>query len=322
MASREPSILVAESNGFAPQAAAMLEALGPVRFSQSGRGALIDQIANVDVLWIRLGNYIDGEILRAAPNLRVIVSPTTGLNHIDLAEAEARGIRILSLKGEIDFLKEVRATAELTIGLMLALLRHIPEATQHVQAGGWDRDLFRGSELYGKTVGVIGYGRLGRIVASLLVAFGCRVPAADPSARKRDLAPGVTLLSLDELLSKADLVTIHVNLVEKNRGFFGAEAIGQMKAGGWLINTSRGELIDEQALLTALETGRLSGAALDVLQDEHTLLDRPNPLISYAAEHPNLIITPHIGGCTVESMEKTEVFMAEKLQRLLQAEVV
>ncbi len=322
MASSEPSILVAESDRFAPQAAAMLEALGPVQFAQLGRRALIRQIANVEVLWIRLSNFIDGEILGAASNLRVIVSPTTGLNHIDLAEAEARGIRILSLRGEIDFLKEVRATAELTIGLMLAVLRQIPEAIQHVQAGGWDRDLFRGNELYGKTVGVIGYGRLGRIVASLLLAFGCKVLAADPSARKEDLAPGVTLLSQEELLSEADLVTIHVDLKEKNRGFFGAEAIRQMKAGGWLINTSRGELIDERALLTALETGRLSGAAVDVLQDEHKLLDYPNPLVSYAAEHRNLIITPHIGGCTIESMQKTEVFMAEKLQRLLQAEVI
>jgi D-3-phosphoglycerate dehydrogenase / 2-oxoglutarate reductase len=321
MASREPSILIAESNRFAPQAAAMLEALGPVRFSQLGRGALIDQIAKAEVLWIRLGNYIDGEILRAAPNLRVIVSPTTGLNHIDLAEAETRGIRILSLRGEIDFLKEVRATAELTIGLMLALLRHIPEAARHVREGGWDRDLFAGNELYGKTVGVIGYGRLGRIVASLLLAFGCKVLAADPSTRKEDLAPGVILLSQEELLSQGDLVTIHVNLNEKNRGFFGAKAIRRMKAGGWLINTSRGELIDEQALLTALETGRISGAALDVLQNEHMLLDHPNPLVAYATKHTNLIITPHIGGCTVESMQKTEVFMAEKLQRLLQAEV-
>ena len=169
---------------------------------------------------------------------------------------------------------------------------------------------------------MIGYGRLGRIVASLLLAFGCKVLAADPGARKGDIAPGVTLLPQEELLYRADLVTIHVNLTEKNRGFIGAEAIRQMKAGGWLINTSRGELMDEQALLMALETGRLSGAALDVLRDEHMPLDHPNPLVSYTAKHPNLIITPHIGGCTVESMQKTEVFMAKKLQRLLQGEVV
>ena len=135
MASSEPSILVAESDRFAPQAAAMLEALGPVRFAQLGRRALINDIADVEVLWIRLGNYIDQEILGAALALRVIVSPTTGLNHIDLAEAEARGIRVLSLRGEIDFLKEVRATAELTIGLMLAVLRHIPEAVSTSRPG-------------------------------------------------------------------------------------------------------------------------------------------------------------------------------------------
>ena len=187
MASSEPSILVAESDSFAPKAAAMLEALGPVQYSQLGRRALINQIASAEVLWIRLGNYIDGEILGAAPNLRVIVSPTTGLNHIDLAEAEARGIRILSLRGETDFLKEVRATAELTIALMLTALRHIPEATRHVQAGGWDRDLFRGNELYGKTVGVIGYGRSGRLLRPCFWLSAARCSPPTPALTKRTL---------------------------------------------------------------------------------------------------------------------------------------
>ena len=312
-------IAITEPARMSSEAIGLLRQCGDLRLLDES--ALHDVLEEADVVWVRLKHLVDSKFMSAAPHLRVIVTPTTGLNHIDLDAAERRGIRILSLKGEIDFLKEVRATAELTIGLMLALLRQIPEAARHVREGGWERDLFRGNELYGKTVGVIGYGRLGRIVASLLLAFGCKVLAADPGARKEDLAPGVTLLSQEELLPRADLVTIHVNLKQENRGFFGAEAIRQMKAGGWLINTSRGELIDEQALLTALETGRLSGAAVDVLQDEHRLLDHSNPLVSYAAKHPNLIITPHIGGCTVESMQKTEVFMAEKLQRLLKAEV-
>ena len=201
MATSEPTILVAESVRFAKQAATLLHELGSVRFAQLGRRPLIEQIAGVEILWIRLGNHVDREILSAAPNLRLIVSPTTGLNHIDLSEAEARGIRVLSLRGETNFLKELHATAELTVGLMLAVLRHIPAAVQHVQAAGWDRDLFCGNELFGKTVGVVGYGRLGRLVASLARAFGCSVLAADPIVRADDVAPDVTLLSQEALLA-------------------------------------------------------------------------------------------------------------------------
>lgn len=304
-----------------PIALTLLRKCGDVRLAGIERAHLED-LEEADVVWVRLKRRIDAELMSGSPRLRVIVTPTTGLNHIDLDEADRRGIRILSLRGEIDFLKEVRATAELTVALMLAVLRHLPGACQHVNAGGWDRDVFRGNELYGKTVGVIGYGRLGRIVASLLLAFGCKVLATDPRVRREHFATKVTPAPQEQLLSEADLVTIHVNLNEETRGFFGAEAISQMKVGSWLINTSRGELIDERALLTALEAGRLSGAGVDVLQDEHLLDERSNPLVSYAAKHSNLIITPHIGGCTVESMEKTEVFMAEKLRRLLQAEIV
>jgi D-3-phosphoglycerate dehydrogenase len=281
------------------------------------RAGLMQSVAWANVLWVRLRNRIDAEVMAAAQDLRIIVSATTGLNHIDLTEAERRRIRVLSLRGETDFLREIRATAEHTIGLTLALLRHVTRAHRHVLEGGWDRDLFWGNELNEKTVGVVGYGRLGRIVAGYLQAFGARVLAADPDARADEIESGVTLLPLVDVLRAADGITLHVNLNAKTRGFFGAEQFALMKPGAWFINTARGELVDETALLAALRSGRLSGAAVDVLNDEHATGMRENPLVIYARANENLIITPHIGGCTTESVEKTELFLAEKLRTLL-----
>ena len=160
------------------------------------------------------------------------------------------------------FLRDVRATAEHTLMLMLALLRRAHAAITHVHNGGWNRDLFRGHELHQKTVGVVGYGRLGRIVARYVHAFDARVLAADPHVTSHDVAPEVTLVPLEALLPAADIVTLHVNLDPATVGFFGRAQFAAMKRGAWFINTSRGELVDEVALLEALQQGHLAGAAL------------------------------------------------------------
>lgn len=292
---RRPRIAIAEPKGFSPRARALLAEVGDV----------VEGYADADVLWVRLRQYIGAAIMDAAPSLRVIATPTTGLNHIDMREAERRGIAVLSLRGEREFLDEVRATAEHTLALMLALLRRIPEAVEHVRRGEWDRDRLRGCELYGKTVGIVGYGRLGRIVARYVHAFEARVVTSDPHVRAADA--GRPLVPLDELLTEADIVTLHVNLTPENQGFFGRREFAAMRRGSWFINTSRGELVDEAAMIEALESGWLAGAAVDVVSDEYAASRRP-PV------HRNLIVTPHIGGCTVESMEKTEVFLARKVR--------
>lgn len=277
------------------------------------RSGLLAAVREVDVLWVRLRNRIDAEIMAAGHRLKAIVTPATGLNHIDLEQARCRGIRVLSLRGETDFLMGVRATAEHTLALILALLRHVPRATAHVHDGGWNRDLFKGRELHGKTVGIVGYGRLGRIVARYLKAFDTRVLAADPHIDRRAVEPGITLVPFTQLLREADLVTLHVNLSDATQRFFGREQFALMKPGSWFINTSRGELVDESALLEALGSERLAGAALDVLCHEDSGGMQAHPLVDYAREHDHLMITPHIGGCTIESMEKTELFLATKL---------
>ncbi len=306
-------ILIAESEGFSPIALDLLRQAGQVTASDLDRESLKKAIGGTDILWIRLRHQIDKELLDLAPRLKMVVSPTTGLNHIDTAELERRGIRLVSLRGEVDFLRNVRATAEHTVGLMLALLRNTVEASSHVRAGGWTRDWFRGGELYEKTVGIVGYGRLGRLVARYLLAFDCQVLAADPYIDPSAVEPGVSLVPLPKLLKAADIVSLHVNLNEETSGFFGSAQLAQMKPGACFINTARGELVNEPALVAALESGRLSGAALDVLAGESPAGMAHHPLVQYARKHKNVIVTPHIGGCTLESMRKTEEFLARRM---------
>jgi D-3-phosphoglycerate dehydrogenase len=304
---------VAESSGFSSEAAALLRDQGDLVLADMDRSELLLALQEAEVLWVRLRHRIDSQIMAAAPRLKIIVTPTTGLNHIDVEEARRRGIQVLSLCGENEFLADVRATAEHTVALILSLLRHVPAALGHVKSGAWNRDQFKGSELFGKTVGVVGYGRLGRIVARYLRAFDTRVVTSDPNVDAASVASEVALVPLSQLLQKSDVVTLHVSLCGETRGFFGREQFAAMKTGAWFINTSRGELVDESALLGALRSGQLGGAALDVLCEEHSNGTGNNPLVDFAREHDNLIITPHIGGCTAESMEKTELFLAKKL---------
>jgi D-3-phosphoglycerate dehydrogenase len=291
----------------------LLAQIGDVNLADLDRATLLRHVGEADILWVRLRTRIDSEVLGAATRLKTIVTPTTGLNHIDLREAERRGIRVLSLKGETSILRNVRATAEHTIALILALSRRLPQAWRHVHEGGWTRDLFVGSEIFRKTAGIVGYGRLGCLVAGYLACFGARVLVCDrPNASLR--APvSIEVVGREELLRLSDIVSVHVDLNPETEGFFGAKEFEQMKPGALFVNTARGELVDEPALLHALRSHRLAGAALDVLSGENPNGMGSHPLVAYAKDHDNLLITPHIGGCTKESMQMTELFLAQKL---------
>lgn len=282
------------------------------------RAGLLGAVSHANVLWVRLRHRIDRDVIEAAPELRIIATPTTGLNHIDMDAAAQKGIEILSLRAETKFLESIHATAEHTVALTMALLRKVPAAARHVSEGGWDRDLFLGHELFGKTAGVIGYGRIGRMVARLFAAFGMRVLAADPLVEPDRIEPGVERMSLSRVLAQADVVTLHVNHSLETERFFGDPEFRAMKKGAWFVNTSRGEVVDERALLEALAAGHISGAALDVLAAEHSAQIADHPLVAWSRAHANLLITPHLGGCTAESMEKTECFLARKLLNFLE----
>ncbi len=313
-------ILVSESDRFSPIAAAQLCSAGHLILADLDRNGLTSALSDVDILWTRLRHQIDLEMLSCAARLKIIVTPTTGLNHIDLQETARRKIRVLSLRGESEFLRDVRATAEHTVALILSLLRHVPQSSAHVLDGGWNRDLFWGRELYEKTVGIVGYGRLGRIVSRYLKVFDTRILVTDPLASGDLLDPDVAMVPLRQLLQESDIVSLHVNFHDKTRRFFGREQFTSMKKGSWFINTSRGELVDEDAILEALRSEWLAGAAVDVLSNECSQSMESHPLIAYARQHNNLIITPHVGGATLESMNKTECFLADRLLTLIRVD--
>ncbi|MHB8856603.1 MAG: NAD(P)-dependent oxidoreductase [Bellilinea sp.] len=305
-------ILNAEPENYSSQAVDLLTTAGDVRLAQQDRASLLTTLADVEALIVRLAFQIDEQVLAAAPRLRAIVTATTGLDHIDLAAAERHGVKVLSLKGEVNFLRSIPATAELTWGLLLALTRNIPAAFGSVLQSEWQRDRFKGHDLAGRRLGILGLGRIGHMVARYGLAFGMRVLAYDP-------APHIWLEGLEragslaELLGQADVLSIHVPLKPETVRLVGKPELDQLPDGSYLINTARGDILDEAALLAVLEGGRLAGAALDMLSNERSDSLASSPLIQYAQMHSNLILTPHIGGATYESMAATEIFMAEKL---------
>ncbi|MDP7190501.1 MAG: NAD(P)-dependent oxidoreductase [Alphaproteobacteria bacterium] len=310
-------ILNVEPDGYSPRAREILDTLGEVTEKPLDRDGLLNAAAECEVLISRFGHPMDKELFAAAPGLRALVSATTGLDHIDLEAAAVHGVTVLSLQGEMEFLEELSATAELTWGLLLSLLRRIPQAIDSVKEGGWDRDIFRGNELRGKRLGILGLGRLGRMVAEYGRAFGMAVAAHDPYVS--DWSTGVDLRSAaEDLMEDTQVLSIHVPLNDETRGLMDGAMLARLPEGAVLINTSRGAVVDEAALLAALGSGHLAGAGLDVVAKE--LSGGPSQaFLAYARAHDNLIITPHMGGATVESMEKVEVFMAQKLARFLES---
>lgn len=313
-------ILNAEPAGYAADARRVLTGLGELVEAPLARDELVRAVADCEVLIVRLGHQVDREVLDAAPRLRAIVTATTGLDHVDVAHAARRGIAVLSLAGETEFLRTVHATAEHTWALLLALVRRIPAAVESVRQGGWDRDRFRGRELAGKRLGLVGLGRLGRRVARYGLAFDMAVAAYDPYAT--DWLDAVArAAALGDLAARADVLSLHVPLNAGTRGLVGRREIAALPRGSLLVNTARGEVVDEDALLWGLESGHLAGAALDVVAGERDRAGGPAPrLLAWARSHDNLLVTPHIGGATEESMARAELFMARKLAAFLRAE--
>jgi D-3-phosphoglycerate dehydrogenase len=310
-------ILNTEPGRLSSKARAALRELAIVDEIEADRKYILENIDKYDCLFIGIRNLIDKDILARAAKLQCIVTPTTGLNHIDIQVAIERGVTVLSLRNETEFLSTVSATAELAWGMLLALVRKIPAAHLNVMTGKWERNQFYGNELRGQTIGIIGFGRLGNMLKTYAQAFGMRVLAYDiNSASEID----VEFLGLAELLEQSDVISINLELNEATKGLLGSKEFSQMKKGGFLVNTSRGEILDEAALLESLKTGHLAGAAIDVMAAETSGNKnwlKESELLEYARNHTNLLITPHIGGVTYESVEKTNNFVIEKLGKYL-----
>lgn len=268
-----------------------------------------------DALFVRIGLAVDRAALEACPTLRWVVTPTTGLDHLDLGELDARGISLISLKGQIDLLDTVAATAELTWGLLLALIRRIPSAFASVRAGAWSRDDFLGWELRGRTLGVVGHGRLGKMVARYGLAFGMQVLAFDRDPAAATATDGVVPVALDELLAAADVVSLHLPLDDTTRGFMTADRLARMKPGAVLVNTARGELVDEEAVIEALRRGHLGGVATDVVADDSRwpgVVPHGQPFVALAETGADVVITPHIGGYARDAIGATRAFVTDQ----------
>ncbi len=316
MGNTSPNILVAETLNFSSEAVKGLQAIGNVTLEEIEKDKLTQALAKYDVFWFRLKYRIEEKDFPIETKTRFILCPVTGLDHIDLEACKKRGIQVLSLRGETDFLKSVRATAEHTLGLTLSLLRKVPQAIASVNAGVWNRDLFKGSEIYGKKVGILGVGRLGTITAGYFKTFGADVYGYDIKTFDTSICKKVD--TIEKLFSTVDILTIHVAYKESTHHLVNADLIKKMKPTAILINTARGGVIDSEALAIALKNKTISGAALDVIEDEYNTAN--NRLIAYAKQNDNLIITPHIGGNTYESFTKTELFLLEKLKEAFQSE--
>ena len=271
-------------------------------------------LKQVDIFWFRLAHKLDSTVLDKSTKCKYLLNPVTGIDHIDEKLCNELGIQIICLRGEVDFLKNVRATAEHTIALTLALLRKIHPAVTDVQSGNWNRDAYRGNELYNKKVGILGYGRLGKIVAKYFHAFDCDIFYFDVEEKIAD-SYCVKLNSIESLFENCDIVSIHIPLNDSTKGIIDKNLLFKMATNAILVNTSRGAIVNDKDLLDALVSNKIKGAALDVLEGEPNILN--SELVKYSKSNSNLIITPHIGGNTYESFAKTEKFLADKLVQII-----
>mgnify|MGYP003393792472 CR=1 FL=1 len=298
---------ILEPDNFSERAMAALRDLGPVHGFAGGDMAAF--LRDKEALFVRLARRIDEPLLRMAPRLKFLCSPTTGHTHIDEDALRRRGVALLSLKGERAFLETVRASPEHAFGLILALLRRYAQAFRGLESPDWDRDRYRGVELYENSVGIVGLGRMGSAVAGYCRAFGAEVAFVDPSAVP---APPEyrRFTDLTELLRASRIVVICASHEAGRPPILGAPEIAFLQ-GKYLVNAARGELVDEPALLAAIGRDSLAGVATDVIANE----TGPNRLGEWlrVAAGRNVIVTPHIAGATVESMGKTEEFVAGKL---------
>lgn len=282
---------------------------------------LNSQLIDANIIITRLKYFINDDFLQKTPKLKAIATATTGLNHIDLRATERRNIKILSLKGENDFLSKITPTAELHWGLLLSVMRFIPQANHAViKKKIWDRDSFQGNQLYGKTIGIIGYGRLGKIIAKYAKVFGMTILAFDRNVETLENKNDVKFVDLKTLLEKSDVVSIHLSLNEGSKNLLNKKMLLHIKKGAVLINTARGEVIDEQALAELIYENKIAAVATDVLTDEFSnsqnFLEN-NPLWQLANQRKNIIITPHIGGACPDAMRQTEEFIAEKVSHYI-----
>lgn len=272
---------------------------------------LLEKLEICDILLADVDITVNEALLEKAPNLKAIFCTSIGVDYVDLKGASERNIIVAN---NPDFC--VMAVAEYAAGLIYALLRRIPESAEAVKMNRWEtRGTLGGSELFGKTLGIIGFGKTGREVARQGLGIGMKVCVKvndpDPHNKREQVRKmGAVPMTADEVLAASDIVSLHVPLADGTKGLIGPKELGMMKTGAYLINVARGGVVDEDALLNSLETGKLAGAAIDVLMEEPP---NPNhPLLTYSKN--NLIITPHIAWYTKEAEEKNDEYLIRQVR--------
>jgi D-3-phosphoglycerate dehydrogenase len=321
-------ILHLEAYNFTEEALNELRKLGELDVCEPKSREELDTILDCkdyDCIFTTIGNTLDSQNLKQQKILRYIVSPTTGLNHIDLDYTEQNNISVISLKGESEFLSSIQSTAEHTWFLVLALLRNISKVQASVSKGLWSRSELLCDELNTKSIGIIGYGRLGKIVARYAQAFSMQVRVCETNLENQLQAVrhGCIECSQEELLAESDVVVLLATYAKENEKMIGKEAFSIMKKDSVFVNTSRGELVDEAALLEALKTQQIKAAALDVLvgdSDWKSTIPPENTLYQYALQNNNLLLTPHIGGYGKVSIQKTRDFITQKFLKNIKNE--
>jgi len=270
---------------------------------------LLKEIPDFDALIVRSRTKVTAEIIQAAKNLKVIGRCGVGVDNIDLPAAREKDITVVNAPSATS-----TAVAELTIGMMFSLAREIPRADASMKRGEWLKKEFMGVELYGKTLGIIGFGRIGSAVGQMAAAAGLRILACgDFTIPETIRIVGGEMVMMDEVLAEADFITIHTPLTEKTRGMIDAQAISKMKDGVYLICTARGGVINERNLLDALNSGKVAGAALDVFEKEP-------PVFKELINHPRVIATPRIGGQTHEAQKRAAIDIAKEVLAALKGE--
>ncbi|WP_329553781.1 hydroxyacid dehydrogenase [Streptomyces sp. NBC_00696] len=283
-----PSPIVVLSDVLPGDAVAALKATCEVRHVDGrDRPALFAALSDADALIVRSGTRVDAEALDRAPRLRIVGRAGVGLDNVDTVTAAERGIAVVNAPDS-----NTVSVAELTVGLILASVRHITAAARSLEAGEWRRADFTGLELAGRTAGIVGYGRVGRQVARRLAAFDMRILVHDPYTDT--VGDDVRLTGLDELLATSDVVTLHLPKTPGTTGLIGARELSLMRSTAYLVNTARGGIVDEAALVEALREGRPAGAALDVFATEPP---GASPLLAL----PNVVGIPHLGASTPDA---------------------
>jgi len=270
--------------------------------AKMSREEVIAAIPNADALIIRSATKVDRAMLEAGPKLKLVGRAGVGVDNVDLKAATDRGVVVMNAPDG-----NTVATAELALGLMLALARHIPGAQISMQAGQWEKKAFMGIELRNKTLGIVGFGRVGKAVAKRALAFDMTVIAFDPFVSAADAKPfNVEMVSLETLYARADFISLHAVTSPEHKGMINAKTIATMKKGVRIINDSRGALIHEADLAQAIKDGQVAGAALDVFNSEP--VEAGNPLIGL----PGVIHTPHLGASTLEAQDEVAVQIAQQ----------